>query len=856
MLPQHPLPADDVDRKALRRVAERFRADHRMRLDRLRSALGPEQRVIVDALPLLLHANHPALPGFVDHEAPCGIDRYTPDPVTLAAVRNMALSFTVERFVERSRHLQGLFLLPADEVCSDHTLWVCCTEAHHRALRVKLDGVEAFARRQGLPLRLTAIDPLAVRSGAHVLGDTPALDLDRFYLRGLWIAGRHPLWWLVPAAAEANYQAHCERLLRQRFVARDEALDLGPLHIVPADEWVHLAFGLLERAADEPYAVLPSILLIEARTARRSGEGPRGLLALAYKAALHDAARDEGVLEPQRLAYDEIGHYLAADSRRTWLLRRACLRADPHAFEPLLDAWLSAPGGAAELATSWPLGRLASESALIGAELAHALEVVDALIECAPRARLEHAAARERLERARRRIGRFAAAHGEHVPRINPALLPDRITQPIEVRWTGAAWCIEDGGVALYASARLVPVALWLHVHRVGAEQTITADAVCRARIVRLLAVLRAHLPRPPDTAHECRPRTLLLLNVEHEPLDDEHLAHEEARLTDWDDPLEYSGHHHLLVAGVDRVHIGERLASAGENGRHAFPRALAHVLNAPHDEVVCICAGTLRPHAIRERVTDLVADLRAAFHVDTANGRYVFPCGTGFGVVVREGTGDRVTVDLVADEASLAAFLRSPLATGRPITVADPRSRRLVWLRRLSEIVEVGRPVLLVTKEPAAAGTTASTLTLAHHDGAIHRFTAPVRTMEAFAADLHEFFRNLRLHGAQVPRIYAASEHALNELRVPPVQDSRALALRLRRERGRFDVAAGAKRWANVPITPALLDEVLNALPGDVAASNAAPRVSSIAFDGDTPDLPEVLALKLAFERRLEERL
>ena len=69
---------EGIDRKQLRLALARFRAISTARLGRVRAMLTDRQRQFIDLLPLLLHANHPALPGYVSQQAPCGISGFTP----------------------------------------------------------------------------------------------------------------------------------------------------------------------------------------------------------------------------------------------------------------------------------------------------------------------------------------------------------------------------------------------------------------------------------------------------------------------------------------------------------------------------------------------------------------------------------------------------------------------------------------------------------------------------------------------------------------------------------------------------------------------------------------------------------
>ena len=121
MQPDSADPDDDIDRKSLRALRDRFLALNQSRLEALRSRLPEERRTFLDAVPVLLHSNHAALPGFVDFEMPCGIERYAPDRRALNAVRKIALSL-VSGTIRRASH-------PNSGVIRDAAIRRCCSNS-------------------------------------------------------------------------------------------------------------------------------------------------------------------------------------------------------------------------------------------------------------------------------------------------------------------------------------------------------------------------------------------------------------------------------------------------------------------------------------------------------------------------------------------------------------------------------------------------------------------------------------------------------------------------------------------------------------------------------------------------------
>lgn len=64
------------------------------------------------------------------------------------------------------------------------------------------------------------------------------LLLEEFYRTSIYVAGRTPVWWLVPPDQERHYGQYVQHLLENRFVAEAEVLDFGDLNHMPTARFV------------------------------------------------------------------------------------------------------------------------------------------------------------------------------------------------------------------------------------------------------------------------------------------------------------------------------------------------------------------------------------------------------------------------------------------------------------------------------------------------------------------------------------------------------------------------------------------------------------------------------------------
>lgn len=148
------------------------------------------------------------------------------------------------------------------------------------------------------------------------------LLLDEFYRTTLWLAGRTPLWWLVPVYQEHNYRAYTQTLLTKRFIRSQDALDLGNLAHIPPGEFVGAGLWQLFKGIDSPYKSLLKQLLTETYASEHPAVR---CLSLDYKQAVFANQLDLDELDPYVMVYRRIERYLLqrGEPARLELVRRS-----------------------------------------------------------------------------------------------------------------------------------------------------------------------------------------------------------------------------------------------------------------------------------------------------------------------------------------------------------------------------------------------------------------------------------------------------------------------------------------------------------------------------------------------------
>ena len=331
-------------------IRNRFVALNTARLERVKAALRPRQRDVVELLPLLFHFHHPLMPGYREPCPPAGIYNYQPGEATLAAAQRLLGNLGSKSRPARRLDIEAMFLMgSAGSIAfshrSDLDVWLCLRagldESAHEALREKAAAVERWAAELGLEIHFFVMETARFRAGQSEgvsrenSGSTQHfLLLDEFYRTGVWLAGAHPLWWFVPPEHEEDYDDYAPRLVATGNLTRREAIDLGGLGRIPAGEFFGAALWQLYKGLSAPYKSLLKITLLEAY----AKEFPNTrLLATEFKQRLYDGETDPDALDPYRLLLQRLEAY-ARDQQANDLLelvrRSFYIKVDPRLTDP------------------------------------------------------------------------------------------------------------------------------------------------------------------------------------------------------------------------------------------------------------------------------------------------------------------------------------------------------------------------------------------------------------------------------------------------------------------------------------------------------------------------------------------
>ncbi len=331
-------PGEEISKKDLHAVAQRFKHVNQLRLQHVQGFLQPRQQDFLKLLPLLFHQNHPLLPGFVSSESPAGIPDYAPNKQTTDAAKQFSKGFVYKPKALRHYPIQAIFLMGsvgsmAFSKQSDIDIWLChapslapdqLTELQRKAVEV-----EKWAASLKIEVHFFLVNAEQFSCGENTpiskesSGETQHyLLLEEFYRTSIYIAGRVPAWWLVPPQQEKNYKHYIAHLLENRFISESEVIDFGGLQDMPLAEFVSATLWHIYKSLNSPHKSLLKLLLMESYASEYPNQQ---WLCVSMKSAVYQGEFSVDSLDPYLMIYRKVDEYLRqANSTRRLALIREC----------------------------------------------------------------------------------------------------------------------------------------------------------------------------------------------------------------------------------------------------------------------------------------------------------------------------------------------------------------------------------------------------------------------------------------------------------------------------------------------------------------------------------------------------
>ncbi|MBF0528097.1 MAG: class I adenylate cyclase [Deltaproteobacteria bacterium] len=285
-------------------------------------------------VPILLHVNHPDIPGFINSDRVptglCGFNHSEFPAVAYKAfpklVKNLHRILKIPNAVVQSLLVMGSVGTVGQTGISDLDYWVSLNQNEFAAtdlllFRKKLDQISAWALKTlTTEVHFYLVDIPALQAdklyaqGAEIEGEVaPLLVKEEFYRTGLYVVGRIPWWWVQPSGVNHGLELVAsvfENNLSESKYSMPDFIDFGPPQVPGPSECLAAALWLSQKSEADPFkAALKMILIWEQVESRLQAP----LLCDSIKKAVLTRPEDAGPVDPYKYM---IRHVLAYAANR------------------------------------------------------------------------------------------------------------------------------------------------------------------------------------------------------------------------------------------------------------------------------------------------------------------------------------------------------------------------------------------------------------------------------------------------------------------------------------------------------------------------------------------------------------
>ncbi len=310
---------------------------NQQRIDRALALMDTQSQHVFHLLPVLLHYNHPSVPGYYDHAVPYGISAFTLNPMQQRFVDETEQALHEPLATPKSPSILALYTMGStssigQSTSSDLDVWVCVSpfmlQQDRDILANKCSLITEWAKGLGVEANFFLMDEERFRSNRSekMTGDNCGssqhlLLLDEFYRSAVRLAGQRLLWQVVPPEMEEAYDDYVQKLVDNGEIDRGEWIDFGQLDRIPAEEYFGSNLWQLYKSIDSPYKSVLKAILLEAY----SWEYPATrLLCIDSKRRFFSHEPDLYGMDAYYLMLEKVTRYLERvnDQRRLDLVRR------------------------------------------------------------------------------------------------------------------------------------------------------------------------------------------------------------------------------------------------------------------------------------------------------------------------------------------------------------------------------------------------------------------------------------------------------------------------------------------------------------------------------------------------------
>jgi len=239
-----------------------------LQFENLSTIVGGDAHKYIQLIPLFLQINSKILPGSTDEEAPAGVYSYKPDKNIINSAKLINSKFRYHQEGVIKNYAIDAVFFKQEIINNSSSCWVILSSSLNKkqisSLQDKINKISSWFSARGIMINFIAlsIDEFK-KNNQQSSQNNRALFLDTFYSEAILLAGKYPVWWLIPPYKEHEYTAFVEHIKQARFVEEEEFLDLGSIADYKQEDLIKHAIDKVQKFKKNPEKCLIELLVLD-----------------------------------------------------------------------------------------------------------------------------------------------------------------------------------------------------------------------------------------------------------------------------------------------------------------------------------------------------------------------------------------------------------------------------------------------------------------------------------------------------------------------------------------------------------------------------------------------------------------
>ncbi|MCW8935310.1 MAG: class I adenylate cyclase [Gammaproteobacteria bacterium] len=237
--------------------------------DNLADVVGDDVYKYIQLIPLFLQINNKLLPGNSDDDVPVGIYSYKPDNKIINNAKKLNSKFRYQQEGVVKNYAIDAIYFKQTLIDNSHSCWILyrtsLNEKQISALKNKINKISDWLLLRGanIDFIVSSVDEFKANNNHQLTENNISMFLDEFYSEVILLAGKYPVWWLVPPHKENDYAGFVEHIKQARFVDIEEFVDLGSVADYKLEDLISSAVAQAQKSKKSPELCLINLLIID-----------------------------------------------------------------------------------------------------------------------------------------------------------------------------------------------------------------------------------------------------------------------------------------------------------------------------------------------------------------------------------------------------------------------------------------------------------------------------------------------------------------------------------------------------------------------------------------------------------------